>query len=165
MSKFSRWSGLISRLWRRRVSDPVRAKLLILVEGRHDVSFLTSISSMLQRHIPSVPDLHALEQASEVVFVPVGGGDTIAWVSRLAPLGLHEVHILDREMPPVTETRQQAASIVNLRPNCRAFVTKKRALKTICTRGVYSKRAESRSSLVTTMTCPRWSLVNATGQR
>jgi hypothetical protein len=129
MSKLSRWSGLVSHLLGRRLSGPGRAKLLILLEGRHDVSFLTGISSILHRDDPSLPDLRALEQAGEVVFVPVGGGDIIAWVSRLAPIGLAEVHILDREMPPATETRQQAASIVNQRSNCQAFVTKKRALE------------------------------------
>ena len=129
MSKLNRWSGLVSQLLGRRVAVPGRAKLLILVEGRHNVSFLSRISSILHREDPSLPDLRALDQAGEVVFVPVGGGDIIAWVSRLAPIGLPEVHILDREMPPVTETRQRAASIVNQRSNCRAFVTKKRALE------------------------------------
>jgi len=129
MSKLNRWSGLVSQLFGRRVSDPGPARLLILVEGRHDVSFLTGISSILHRHDPSLPDLRALEQTGEVVFVPVGGGDVIAWGGRLAPIGLPEVYILDREMPPATETRQRAASIVNQRSNCRAFVTKKRALE------------------------------------
>jgi putative ATP-dependent endonuclease of OLD family len=64
-----------------------------------------------------------------MIFVPIGGGDVIAWASLLAPIGLPEIHILDREMPPVTEARQQAARIVNQRPNCRASVTAKRALE------------------------------------
>ena len=129
MSKLSRWGGLVYRLLRRRVSHPAQARLLILVEGRHDVSFLTGISSILHRDDRSLPDLRALEQTGEIVFVPVGGGDIIAWVSRLAPIGLPEVHVLDREVPPVTETRLRAASIVNQRSNCRAFVTQKRALE------------------------------------
>lgn len=129
MSRFSRFSGILSQLLGRRISAPSRAKLLILVEGRHDVSFLTAIGSILHRHDSAVPDLRAWEQTGDVVFVPVTGGDLIAWVSRLAPIGLPEVHILDREMPPTSETRQQAASIVNRRSNCQAFVTKKRALE------------------------------------
>ena len=36
---------------------------------------------------------------------------------------------LDREVPPATELRQQATTIVNERQNCRAYVTKKRALE------------------------------------
>ncbi|MGH9552569.1 MAG: hypothetical protein ACRD3W_24530, partial [Terriglobales bacterium] len=61
---------------------------MVVVEGRHDVSFLTGISSILHRDDAFLPDLRALEQAGEIVFVPVGGGDVIAWASRFAPLGL-----------------------------------------------------------------------------
>ncbi len=129
MSKFSRWNGLVSRLWGRRILHPSQAKVLVLVEGRHDVAFLTGISPILNRSDRRLPDLRVLEQSGEVVFVPIGGGDVLAWANRLAPLGLPEVHLLDREMPPVTETRQRAAGIVNQRSNCRAFVTTKRALE------------------------------------
>jgi putative ATP-dependent endonuclease of OLD family len=130
MSDHGRWSGFISRVLGCRTLCPSgRAKLLVLVEGRHDVSFLTGISSVLHRDDRRLPDLRALEQSGELIFIPVGGGDVIAWASRLAPIGLPEVHVLDREVPPVTETRQQAARIVNQRANCRAFVTSKRALE------------------------------------
>ncbi|MGH9551992.1 MAG: hypothetical protein ACRD3W_21580 [Terriglobales bacterium] len=130
MSDCRRSGGFFARLFGRRPPRPTgRPKLLILVEGSHDVSFLTGISSILHRGDAFLPDLRALEQAGEIVFVPVGGGDVIAWASRFAPLGLLEVHILDRETFPTTETRQRAASIVNQRPNCRAFVTAKRALE------------------------------------
>jgi hypothetical protein len=102
---------------------------LVLVEGRHDVAFLTTVSSILHRDDRRLPDLRALGQTGEVIFVPIGGGDVIAWANLLAPIGLPEIHILDREMPPATEARQQAAQIVNQRANCRAFVTAKRALE------------------------------------
>ena len=130
MSDHGRLGGFITRLLGRRAScPPSKTKLLILVEGRHDVAFLTGISSMLHRGDPLVPDLRSLEETGEVVFVPVGGGDVIAWANRLAPVGLPEVHILDREMPPASESRRRAASIVNERSHCRAFVTTKRALE------------------------------------
>lgn len=86
MFQLSRLSGLVSKLPELRRS-PRRAKLLMLVEGRHDVSFLNGISSVLHHDDPSLPDLRALEQAGEIVFVPVGGGDVITWASRLAPIG------------------------------------------------------------------------------
>jgi putative ATP-dependent endonuclease of OLD family len=130
MPNHGRWSGFFSPLLGRRTLCPSgRAKLLVLVEGRHDVSFLTVISTILHRDDRRLPDLRALEQAGELIFIPVGGGDVIAWASRLAPIGLPEIHLLDREVSPVTETRLLAARIVNQRPNCRAFVTGKRALE------------------------------------
>jgi putative ATP-dependent endonuclease of OLD family len=130
MSDHGRWSGFISRLLGRRTLCPSGpAKLLVLVEGRHDVSFLIGISSVLHRDDHRLPDLRALEQSGELIFIPVGGGDLIAWASRLAPIGLPEIHLLDREVPPVTETRLRATRIVNQRANCRAFVTGKRALE------------------------------------
>ena len=130
MSPYGHLSDFLARFLPRRRSCPSgRAKLLILVEGRHDVAFLTGISSILHRDDRRLPDLRAWEQTGAVIFVPIGGGDVIAWTSLLAPIGLPEIHILDREMPPVTEARQQAARIVNQRANCRAFVTGKRALE------------------------------------
>jgi hypothetical protein len=47
----------------------------------------------------------------------------------MAALGLPEFHLLDREVPPATALRQQAAEIVNRRANCQACLTKKRALE------------------------------------
>lgn len=44
-------------------------------------------------------------------------------VFRLAPLGLPEVHVYDREAPPATEQRQVAVDAVNQRPGCRAYLT------------------------------------------
>ena len=61
--------------------------------------------------------------------LPIGGGDLLAWAARMAALGLPEFHLLDREMPPATDRRQQAVEIVNQRPNCRAHLTRKRAIE------------------------------------
>ena len=95
-------------------------KLLVVVEGQHDVTFLRGISRILHTDDPMLPDLGKLERAGALVMLPVGGGDLLAWAARMAALGLPEFHLLDREMPPATERRQQAAEIVNQRPNCRA---------------------------------------------
>jgi hypothetical protein len=130
MSGHGRWSGFFAQiLGRWRSFSPGRARLLVLVEGRHDVSFLTGIGSILHREDHRLPDLRALEQAGELVFVPIGGGDVLAWASRLASIGIPEMFLMDRETLPTTETRQQAVRIANQRENCRAFITGKRALE------------------------------------
>jgi len=104
-------------------------KLLCIVEGQHDVAFLRVISRILHADDPTLPDLGKLERAGAVVMVPIGGGDLLAWAARMAALGLPEFHLLDREVSPATERRQQAVEIVNGRPNCRAYLTRKRALE------------------------------------
>ena len=48
---------------------------------------------------------------------------------RFVALGLPEFHILDRDVPPVSQTRHQIAAMVNSRARCRAAVTSKRALE------------------------------------
>ncbi|HVC96462.1 MAG TPA: ATP-dependent endonuclease [Pirellulales bacterium] len=104
-------------------------KLLVVVEGQHDVTFLRGISRILHADDPMLPDLGKLERVGVLVILPVGGGDLVAWAARMAALGLPEFHLLDREVPPATERRQQAAEIVNQRPSCRACVTNKRAIE------------------------------------
>ena len=122
----SRWQD---RLRQPRVRPNYRTKLLLVVEGRHDVVFLCTLSHTLHTADASIPDLAALEAAGELVFLPFGGGDVLAWADRLASLHVPELHLYDREEPPETELRQQAAKLVNRRRNCRAFVTRKRSLE------------------------------------
>jgi len=104
-------------------------KLLCIVEGQHDLAFLRAISRILHADDPTLPDLGKLERAGAMVMVPIGGGDLLAWAARMAALELPEFHLLDREVPPATERRQQAVEIVNQRLNCRAHLTRKRALE------------------------------------
>lgn len=122
--------SLFSRLFRFRPPGTCnRAKLLVVVEGRHDVMFLRTLSRILHGADALLPDLAALEADSELVFLPFGGGDALAWADRLASLHVPELHLYDREVSPETELRMRAADLVNRRPNCRAFVTRKRSLE------------------------------------
>jgi hypothetical protein len=114
---------------RPKTNPPSRAKLLVVVEGRHDVVFLRTLSQILHAADPAIPDLGWLEQTGELVFLPFGGGDVLAWAERLAASGLPELHIYDRETSPESELRLQAAELVNRRQCCRAFVTRKRSLE------------------------------------
>jgi putative ATP-dependent endonuclease of OLD family len=103
--------------------------LLFLVEGRHDVEFLRRLTGRLSTESPGIPNLSTLELEGQVVFLPFGGGDVLAWSTRLAPLGCAEFHLYDRELPPETNLRRQAIEAVNSRPCCRAFLTSKRSLE------------------------------------
>lgn len=102
---------------------------MIVVEGKHDVEFLKRISTVLQAERSELPDVARLERQGTVVFIPAGGNDFRPWLSRLAPFGCAEFHLLDREIPPVSADRERWAAQINLRPRCRAFVTGRRSLE------------------------------------
>ena len=69
-----------------------------------------------------------MERRLALVFVPSGGVD-LSNAFRFAGLNLPEFHILDRDIPPATQTRQQVAAMVNSRPRCHAVITSKRSLE------------------------------------
>lgn len=104
-------------------------KVIVVVEGAHDITFLKRISAMLHGHDPQLPDLAAMESRGELILLPFGGGDLWLWATRLARLGCAEFHLYDRESSPETELRQQVADVVNLRPRCRAVLTGKRSME------------------------------------
>jgi len=110
-------------------SSPLASPLLLVVEGPHDIEFLKRISVILSVHDPHLPDLVSMERRGRVIFIPFGGGDAGLWMDRLAPPGLPELHIYDRESSPETELRQRMAEMVNLRPGCQAVLTSKRSLE------------------------------------
>jgi hypothetical protein len=107
---------------------PSGPRVLVVVEGAFDIEFLRRISRRLAADTTGVPDLAALEQRGELVFFPFGG-DPCLWTDRLAPFGLPELHLYDRELPPETARRQATADRVNQRSGCRAVITGKRALE------------------------------------
>ncbi|HEV7226422.1 MAG TPA: ATP-dependent endonuclease [Pirellulales bacterium] len=137
----SLWAALRASVSRRPPPAACRDKLLVVVEGKHDVEFLRRVSRILHADDAHLPDLSELEQRGRLVFVPFGGGDILGWTDRLAGLGQREFHLYDREAPPETAIRQRAAAIVNARPDCRAFVTRKRSLENyLSPRAIYETR-------------------------
>ena len=106
-----------------------RARILVVVEGPHDIEFLCRISTILSLQASAVPNLAQMERRQQLVFIPFGGGDLSLWTIRLEALRLPEFHLYDRESGPETEVRQQLARTVNLRPGCQAVVTSKRSLE------------------------------------
>ena len=103
--------------------------VLVVVEGVNDVEFLRRISRILHADDPGIPDLHQLELAGCLVFVPLGGGGLSKWSRRLEAVGWPEFHLYDRDLPPETHLRLEAAKAVNARSNCQAAVTGHRALE------------------------------------
>ena len=100
-------------------------KAFIVVEGIHDIAFLKSLASMYKSHGVNVPDLHSLELSGEVIFVPAGGANNLAyWTSKLHNLNRPEFHLYDRDAPAANVPKHQArVDEVNLRANCLALST------------------------------------------
>ena len=73
---------------------PAHSILLLIVEGQHDIAFLSRISRLLHASDTTLADLPALEQQGRLIFVPAGGGDFRPWLLRLGPLGCNEFHLL-----------------------------------------------------------------------
>jgi len=73
-----------------------RARVLVCVEGPHDLQFLRRISSLLRAEDDSVIDMFA---DPRVALVVLGGSTLKEWVNQhyLKNVGLPEVHIYDRD--------------------------------------------------------------------
>jgi len=123
-----RWvRRILRRSLRRWSSHP--SPIIVVLEGKHDAEFLRRISAVLHAADAKVPDLRAMERDGRIVFLPCGGVDLENWPWRLAPLACREFHLLDRDGPEEAHARREAAALVNLRPGCRAAVTRKRAVE------------------------------------
>jgi len=103
-------------------------RVLVVVEGTHDIEFLTRISTLLHTEQPALPDLATMECNGELIFLPIGGHPR-AWIRRLVPLQLPEFYLFDRETHPETEQRKEMVTQINRRPHCRAVLTQKRSLE------------------------------------
>jgi len=109
----------------REVPRPV----LIVVEGILDVEFLRRLTAKLHLQDPTIPDLNALDQAQQVIFIPFGGGHVLPWTRRFEALQLPEFHLYDRELEPESALRRQAVELINNRPQCRALLIGRRSLE------------------------------------
>jgi hypothetical protein len=104
-------------------------RVLVVVEGPNDVEFLRRISRVVHTREADLPDLATMERQGQLIFVPLGGGGIAAWDNRLAPLGLPEFYLFDRELPPETDVRQAIVDRVNQRDGCHAVLTRKRSVE------------------------------------
>jgi hypothetical protein len=103
-------------------------KVLLFVEGPHDVKFLQHMCRLLRSVDPSVI---CIETDPRVAVVIVGGGNLKHWVERryLERLGCAEVHIYDRD-DAAAPKYQGAVDALNQRaPKVWAALTRKREME------------------------------------
>ena len=104
-----------------------RPKVIVHVEGPHDVAFLEHMCSLLRKHHP---ELICIKTSKRVAIVTTGGSTLKQWVERryLEDFGCAEVHLYDRdrqEEPPYQSTIDKVAS----RPRTYARLTTKREME------------------------------------
>ena len=105
-------------------------KVFLGVEGKHDINFLKSISTILSRIETDIPDLAAAEASGRLVFIPLGGSSLEVWVNRLEGFNLPEFYLTDRDNPPPALPKyEQYLAAWNARAGCTAWVTAKRELE------------------------------------
>ena len=98
---------------RTRIDPPlIRPPAIVAVEGTHDIEFLKRISELLHRDDPALPDLCVSEQAGRLIFIPIGGGEIVAWDHRLRQLSDRRFQLYDRETG-VEAARRLAAAAAN----------------------------------------------------
>ena len=105
-----------------------RAKVVIFVEGPHDVSFLTHVSRVYRTHDASLLDL---DGDYRIVFVPTGGGNLKHWVDQryLRNAGLVEVHIYDADEAQSPKYAAQVETVNGRGGPDVAFLTKRREME------------------------------------
>lgn len=108
-----------------------RAKVLVCVEGPHDIHFLRRINPLLRSDDYSIIDIF---DDPRVALVVLGGSTLKEWVNQhyLKNLGLPEVHIYDRDELQRDEKYkyQDARDAVNARDDGSiAFLTTKREME------------------------------------
>lgn len=104
-------------------------KVFLGVEGKHDISFLKHLSTMLALAEPDILDLAAEEAAGRLVFIPLGGSSLELWVTRLQGLNRPEFYLTDRDNPPPQQPKYQQHVTAWTARGCTAWVTTKRELE------------------------------------
>jgi len=105
-----------------------RVRVLVCVEGPHDVSCLTEYSRVLKQLDPTIPDLAA---DARIAFVPLGGSVLKDWVNHRYLEGLNkpEVHIYDRGTGCPPKYQAQVESVNGRGNESVAFLTTKGELE------------------------------------
>jgi putative ATP-dependent endonuclease of the OLD family len=104
-------------------------KVFLGVEGKHDISFLKTLSTILSATENDIPNLEVSETSGKLVFVPLGGSSLELWVNRLKGLNRPEFYLTDRDnLPPKQAKYHQYVTEWSAR-GCTAWVTGKLELE------------------------------------
>jgi hypothetical protein len=111
-------------------ADRLGVRVAVAVEGFTDIDALVSFATVLANS----GELNGFDQTK--IFWTIGGGSTLKdWVERryLDRLGIPQIFIFDSDrtsagQPPKKELQDRVTEL-NARPNCQAFLTRKRNIE------------------------------------
>ncbi|MEQ8208776.1 MAG: ATP-dependent endonuclease [Lacipirellulaceae bacterium] len=118
--------------YRKNLQDGRWHPVLVVVEGNHDVAFLSNLSAILNKQDEQTPNLANWEAVGKILFFPTGGGgsgDIAAWGERLARLGQPRFHLHDKECGAEALNRLTVVARIDQHPNCTARITSRRSLE------------------------------------
>ena len=98
-------------------------RLLIVMEGGYDISFLKRISRVLHRTLQEVPDLGMLEANREVILLSLQGKVTLETTQHFAALEIPEFHLYARKARAERLRREAIVEALQQRPACTALLT------------------------------------------
>lgn len=104
-------------------------KVFFGVEGKHDISFLRHISTMLAAVESDIPDLADAEKSGRLIFVPLGGSSLELWINRLQNLNRPEFYLTDRDYSPPKQPKYHKEIEIWTQRGCTAWATTKRELE------------------------------------
>jgi putative ATP-dependent endonuclease of OLD family len=105
-------------------------RVFVGVEGRHDISFLTCMSHILNHSGEPYPDLGVAEASGQLVFIPMGGSNMDLWISRLDKIDLPEFYLMDRDSAPPAEPKYaKCAKDIAKRPGTMVWTTNRKELE------------------------------------
>jgi predicted ATP-dependent endonuclease of OLD family len=105
-----------------------QVRVILCLEGPHDISFLQHISSLLNSADNSLPNLST---DPRVAVLPLGGGTLKQWVNNdyLKKFNLPEIHIYDRDTQNPPKYQQECDRVNARSDNSWATITQKRELE------------------------------------
>lgn len=129
-------------------ADAPNVRVAVAVEGFTDIDALVSFANVLS----AAGEFEPIDQSQ--IFWTIGGGQTLKdWVERryLDRLGLPQVFIFDsdRTSPgqPIAADKEARLSDLNRRPNCIAFMARKREIENYMHPAALQRLSEGRISL------------------
>src|SRR5699024_1736952 len=103
-------------------------KVIVCVEGVHDVTALRDFSEIISS---KRPELVNLKENNQVIVMPLGGSTLRDWVQHryLKKLGYPEVHIYDRDDEEKQKFQQQCDEVNGRKDGSQAFLTNNREME------------------------------------
>ena len=105
-----------------------RIRVFICVEGKHDITFLKTITPIIMEIDDKMPDLRCEPQ---IAFIPLGGSTLKDWVAMnyLKELKIPEIHIYDRDNIENPNYKNEHDLVNNRKDGSIAFLTSKREIE------------------------------------